>query len=436
MKILLGHKYFFRGGGTSTYLFSLMDYLTQNGHEPIPFSVNYACNEPSEYSNYFVSPPLGSEASHLKDMKITPLSALKLLGRATYSFEARRKARALIHDTEPDIAYLHNLYNYMSPSVIDECKAQSLPIVMRVPDFNLVCAELHLLCNGKVCHECVNRSPLRAIPRKCLKGSLAATAARAISMSVHNRLRIYDKVDLFITPSAFMRNTLIEAGYGAERVIHVPSFYAGALSSSSSEADDPYILYFGRISKEKAVDTLLRAYAIAQPNVRLLLAGGDPDGLTGPLTALAEELQISDRVEFLGLKGREELDDLISGSLFTVVPSRCYDNCPMSVLESFAHGKPVIGSNIGGIPEQITDGCGLLFAPDDAEDLAGCITRMLEDKDARVRMGEAAKQRLAEAYAPEKHCTRLLGILWALINGDDPHEVKEEVAESALCGAG
>jgi len=361
MKILLGHKYFFRGGGTSTYLFALMDYLREKGHEPIPFSVQYAQNEPSEYSDYFISPPLGPDASHLRDMKMSPANALRVLARATYSFEARRKVRALIQATSPDIAYLHNLYNYMSPSMIDECKKQGLPVVMRVPDFNLVCAELHLLRDGKVCKECVGHSPLHALKYGCLKGSRAATAARAISMWAHNLLGIYRKIDLFITPSLFMRETLIEAGYDAHKIIHLRSFYAGSIEDAGPSEEQDYILYFGRIAVEKGIDTLLRAFAIAKPDARLILAGADVDGITGDLGTLAREQGIDDRVEFVGFKGRDELDELIAHSLFTVVPSRWYDNCPMSVLESFAYEKPVIGSNLGGIPEQITPECGMLL---------------------------------------------------------------------------
>lgn len=432
LKILLGHKYFFRGGGTSTYLFALMDYLRANGHEPIPFSVGYSQNEPSEYSQYFMSPPLGPEASHLRDMKMSPVNALRLLARATYSFEARRKTRQLIRATSPDVAYLHNLYNYMSPSMIHECKNHGLPVVMRVPDFNLLCAELHLLRDNHVCKECVGRSPLHALKHSCLKGSRSATAARALSMWVHNLIGVYHKIDLFITPSMFMRDTLVEAGYDAGRIIHLRSFYAGPTHETEPGDEGDYILYFGRIAVEKGLDALLRAFAIAKPNVRLVLAGSDVDGITGGLEALAAQEGIADRVQFVGHKGRDELDSLIRHSIFTVVPSRWYDNCPMSVLESFAHGKPVIGANIGGIPEQITPECGMLFEADNAEDLASCLTAMLADADGRKRMGIAGRARLTQLYSSQHHCETLLHILGSLIAGREPAEITHETEQAAL----
>lgn len=425
MKILLGHKFFFRGGGTSTYLFALMDYLRAHGHEPIPFSVLYDKNEPSEYSRYFLGAPADAATSHLRDMKLTPLKVLRLLGRATYSFEARRKLRVLIADTGPEIAYLHNLYNYMSPSPIDECKARGLPVVMRVPDFNLVCAELHLLREGKVCKECVGHSPLHALKYRCLKGSLGVTAARAVSMTIHNWLGIYRKVDLFVTPSAVMREVLIEGGYDGARIVHLPSFYAGHRDEASEQSEGDYVLYFGRISTEKGLDTLLRAFGLAAEasfgrKVRLLLAGADVDGLTGRLQALAQELGLGERVQFLGPLGRRELDELIAHCLFTVIPSRWYDNSPMSVFESFAHGKPVVGSNIGGIPEQITPDCGLLCEPGNVEELAEAMSKLIANADLRAGMGAAARRRLREAFSPETHCRRLLDIFEALINGSDP----------------
>jgi glycosyltransferase involved in cell wall biosynthesis len=251
-------------------------------------------------------------------------------------------------------------------------------------------------------------------------------------MCVHNALGIYRKVDLFITPSALMREVLIQAGYEADRIVHIPSFYAGNVAADADVAEGDYILYFGRISVEKGLDTLLQAFALASPDVRLILAGTDVDGLAARLQKLAEELGIGDRVEFVGFKGREELDEFIRHCLCTVVPSRWYDNCPMSVLESFAFGKPVIGSDIGGIPEQVTPECGLLFPPNNAEKLAERLKQMLQDAGNRASMGSAAKRRLQEVYSPDRHCGRLLAIFEELINGTDPREIGRREAQNAV----
>jgi len=407
MRILLAQKYFFRGGGTATYLFALIEELEQRGHQWVPFTVAYEQTEVNSYQEYFVSPPLGADQTHLNGMRLSPWAMLKLLGRATYSFEARSKALKLIDAAKPDIAYVHNIYNYMSPSVIHACRKRKIPIVMRVPDYNLMCAELHFLRDGQVCTECLEHGFKWALRYGCLKGSRAATAARVVSMYVHKWLRIYDNVDLFITPSAFMREMMMRAGHDAEKIVHLPSFYPGQVSSDAEPTEDDYILYFGRLAREKGIDTLIRAMARVDGGARLVIAGVDVDGTETELRQLAADLGLNN-VQFVGHLNRAALDEVIEHCLFAVVPSRCYDNCPMATLESFAHSKPVIGSNIGGIPEQIADGCGLLFEPDSVDDLAGQIQLLVDNPDLRRKTGRAAGQRVVAVYAAEAHCDRLL----------------------------
>lgn len=410
----MAHKYFFRGGGTATYLFALIDELEKRGHQCVPFTVAYDQTEVDSYSEYFVSPPLGPDQTHLNGMTLSPWAMLKLLGRATYSFEARSKASRLLDDSQPDIAYVHNIYNYMSPSVIHACRKRRIPIVMRVPDYNLMCAELHFLRDGQVCTECLEHGYKRALRYGCLKGSLAATAARVASMYAHKWLRIYDNVNLFITPSAFMREMMIRAGYDAEKIVHLPSFYPGQVSSDTKPTEDDYILYFGRLAPEKGIDTLIRAMERVDSSIPLVIAGADVDGTQTELRQLTAGLGLNN-VEFVGRLGRAALGESIQRCLFTVVPSRWYDNCPMATLESFAHSKPVIGSNIGGIPEQIADGCGLLFEPDNVDDLAKQIQLLVDNPELRREMGRAAGQRVAAEYAAEAHCDRLLSLFEDLI---------------------
>ncbi len=414
MKILLAHKYFFRGGGTATYLFALIEELEKRGHQWVPFTVAYEQTEVDSYSEYFVSPPLGADETHYSTMKFSPWAMLKLLGRATYSFETRAKARALINDVQPDIAYIHNIYNYMSPSLIHACRQTNIPIVMRVPDYNLMCAELHFLRDGQVCTECVEHGYKRALRYRCLKGSLMATAARVISMYVHKWLHIYDDVDLYITPSAFMREAMIRAGYSPEKIVELHSFYPGQVADDVQLTEDDYILYFGRLAPEKGIDILIRAMAMVERDVRLVIAGADVDGTRAYLQQLAVDLGL-DNIEFVGCLDRAALDKVIQHCLFTVVPSRWYDNCPMAILESFAHHKPVVGARIGGIPEQITDGCGLLFDPENVDHLAQQIQLLVDDPDLRRRMGQTAGTRVRVQYSAEAHCDRLLALFGDVI---------------------
>jgi glycosyltransferase involved in cell wall biosynthesis len=287
---------------------------------------------------------------------------------------------------------------------------------------NMLCAELHgFRRDAQPCTECIPHGPFRALRYRCHKGSWAATFARALTMACHNRLGIYRRVDVLITPSAFMRGLLIEAGFPEDRVVHVPSFYepGGVGDDPAPEADPPYILSFGRVSREKGLDVLVRAAKLLPGDIEIRVAGGDVDGELPRLQRLAADLGVTN-LRFLGFQAKAELAELVRGALFTVVPSRWYDNCPMSVLESFAQGKPVIGADIGGIPEQITPECGMLFAPGDERELADKMTWLLQHGDERRRMGAAAIARLRTAFGARAHCETLLGIFRELTGVPGP----------------
>ena len=421
MKVMLAHKFFFRGSGTSTYVLNLMESFAERGHHGIPFSIAYDRAHASPYSKYFVSPPAGSDEAFYAEIRRTPATVMRLVGRATFSTEAYRKAQALIRDEGIDLAYVHNVYNYMSPSVIPAAKSAGIPVVMRVSDYNLVCASYSLYRGGDgACTECLDRGWTRALVHRCVKGSLSATAARVFSMRVHSLLRIYEKVDLFVTPSEFMRETLIRRGFDERKVVHIPSFFPlnGAVPPAPGSGD--CILYFGRVSREKGLEALIRAYGKLKNPPPLLIVGGDRDGERSRLEQIAGSENGGGRVRFEGHQTPGELGRLIDRALFTVVPSLQHDNAPMSVLESFAHGKPVVGSNMGGIPEQLADGCGLLFEAGDVAGLTRQMQAMLDEPGLRADMGTRSYQRLRTDFSKDRHCDRLLGLFESLCKGAQP----------------
>ena len=421
MRILIAHKYFFRGGGTATYLLALIEELEQLGHDIIPFTVAYEPTVPQAYREFYVSPPGNPAQTHLSDLPKSPAMMLKLLGRAVYSTEAHRKVLALVDAAQPDIAYVNNVYNYMSPSILRAFRTRGVPIVMRVADFNMICPGMSLRYRGEECLRCAKGAYRHGVVRRCHKGSLTASAARACAMYVHRWLRLYDAVDEFVTPSAILRDLLIEAGFPAERVRQIRSFYrppaaAAALTeAAANEESSPYVLYFGRIDREKGLETLVRAFARSGAGARLLIVGSDLDGERARLEGIARQIGATG-VEFHGHKGRQELDALIAGCLFTVIPSEMFDNCPMCVLDSFAHGKPVVGSRVGGIPEQITPEVGYLFEPGNVAELAERLGQLIADVELRGRMGTAARERVVTAYSPEAHCAALLGLFGEVLD--------------------
>lgn len=426
MKIVLAHKYLYRGGGTASYLFALIDELGRRGHQTIPFTVDYAQVALRDYQQYYVSPLAGKDRTHLKDMR-SPLTRLQVFARAAWSSEAYRKARRLAAEQQPDLAYVHNLYSYMSPSPIAAFKRAGLPVVMRVSDYNMLCPGLTVLREGRPCLECIEQGFMHGVRHACHKNSRVGTLARATSMYLHRWLGVYDKVDLFVTPSLFMRTQLVRAGYPEHKIVHLPSFYP-AIEGADPSRERGYILYFGRVSPEKGLTTLIDAMALLPRRLPLIIAGADVDGETERLQQRCWRNRLTN-VEFVGMQQRAELDRLIEGARFVVVPSNWYDNCPMAIFESFAHAKPVIGADIGGIPEQIADGAGMLFQPQDAMDLAMKIETLWDDRDLREDMGAAALRRLQTAYSAENHCHRLLEIFGDLVPTPQ-YERTPQVAEA------
>ncbi|MHC1742516.1 MAG: hypothetical protein AB9873_05735 [Syntrophobacteraceae bacterium] len=183
MDILFCNKYFFLNGGTEKYLRTMMLHLTSIGHRTVPFSVSYANSWSSPYSEYFLEPPGSPSETRFEHVRITPCSALRHLDRSIYSFEARmRLARLLDRVDNVHIAYLLNIYNYMSPSIVHTLKRRSIPVVLRLGDYHLLCASFLFLRNGKPCQLCMQGDYLNGVRFRCVKGSFAASAVRVFAM--------------------------------------------------------------------------------------------------------------------------------------------------------------------------------------------------------------------------------------------------------------
>lgn len=423
MNIVFAQKYLFPGSGTATYLLELKAALEARGHHVVPFTVAYDRAMKSEYSRFYVSPPGSPGETHLKDMQRSPWQALKLMGRATYSLETVRKAAALVDASGADVAYVNNICNYMSPSMLPAFKSCGIPVIMRVADCNLLCASHVFLRDNAVCTDCLDRGLWCALKHRCVKGSMVATAGRVASMWLHRLMRVYECVDLFITPSKFLKEILVQAGLAANRIQHLPSFCPGTVAHEERNHRGEHILFFGRVSAQKGIDTLIDAYALLRPAVPLVIAGGDRDGELDCLRRRAADVGVSDSVRFVGHQERHELDSLLRRAAFVVVPSKCLDVFPMSVLECFARGKPVIGSRVGGIPEQITPECGMLFEPGNVAELATHMKALLRDEPRRRRMGESALRRAERTFSLEQHCRALLGLFERLAIGEAVEEL-------------
>jgi glycosyltransferase involved in cell wall biosynthesis len=410
MKIIVCNKFFFLNGGTEKYLQALLRHLSLSGHDPVPFSVGYAGSWQSEYSRFFLPPPGRADEIFYRDIRLRPASILRYIDRSVYSLEARRALARLLRETGgADIAYLLNIYNYMSPSIIDGFRKRGIPVVMRLGDYNLQCPSYLFLRANRPCTLCMRGSYWHGLRYRCVKGSFSASTLRAAAMYVHRLLRLYTRVDAFVVPCEFMRSQLVLGGFPYER-IHVIRSPAVSETAPDSARTRRHILYFGRISPEKGLDTLIEAWSRLADAPELILAGRSYDGEQERLATLVPRSH-RDRVIFTGFQEPAELGRLIDEALLTAVPSRWYDNAPLSVHESFLHATPVIAARIGGIPEQVQHGItGMLFEPDSADGLHAALHAMLSDRELLEQMGRAAHDYVNRECGMDLHAEHLLDL--------------------------
>jgi len=421
MTILMANKFFFVNGGTDRYFFHMMRHIEQRGHRAIPFSVQHSISRPSPWLPYFLPPPGKPDETHYAHLRWTPSTMIRLIDRAFYSIEARCRLRRLLKACgRVDIAYILNIYNYMSPSIIHTLVKHNIPIVMRIGDYNLQCANYLFLRNGHPCVLCAQGQYYHALRYRCVKGNAALTWVRVFSMYLHRLLGLYGHVKAFVVPCRFMKSMLRLGSIPEKKIVVIPSpiDVSSQESIAPQKCDWDYILYFGRISYEKGLDTLIDAYQKldGDQTPHLVLLGRDYDGETRRLQRRLRK-DFEEKIHFLGFIEGPDLQRWIKGSLFTVVPSRWYDNAPMSVYESYAMQRPVLCANIGGLKEQVEDGVtGRLFEANTTEDLVAALLWMLGNRERLTEMGLRGHAKVLEENSTEKHLNALLALFESLVD--------------------
>lgn len=407
MRILIVNYRYFISGGPEKYMFNVKKLLEQYGHEVIPFSVHSNKNEETEYSKYFVEPIGGKDATYFEEVRKTPKSIWQMLTRSIYSVEVRKAIQKEIREVKPDLVYIIHFVNKLSPSVIIGAKKMGLPVVLRLSDYFLLCPRFDFMYKKKVCEECLLHGYRSCIKKRCVKNSLFASSVRVFSMKVHNLFHIYKNVDAFITPSEFLKKKLVTNGFEEEKIACIPTF-----TTSRSEVGKPQIgtygLYFGRITEEKGVETVIRAYE-KLPDYPVKIMGDDTTNEAIRLKQYVADKGLNN-IKFLGFKAGKKLEEMIKGARFVLIPSIWYDNLPNTALEAFQYSKPVLASDIGSLPELVIDGYnGYLFEPGNAEELAQKI-KLFDDESRVVYMGGNSRIRLADKFSPQSHYDALINV--------------------------
>ncbi len=396
MKILMINSFNYLRGGAERCFLDLSDLLRSHGHEVIPFCMDHPQNLPSEYSDHFVDFidfPTELGKSGLR-------SKLRVMERILYSREAKRKVERLLTETRPDLVHIHGFIHEMSTSILPVLKAAGLPVIQTLHDYKPACPNTTFVSNDRVCEACRGGRYYNMTRYRCKRGSLSASFLATTEMYFHELFRLYQpNIDLFISPSYFLREKMIEHGL-CRPITVIPNFINPDSFQASYEPENQ-IIYAGRLVRVKGILTLLEAMRRLNSDVTLNIAG------TGELEEEVRRFVAEHRltnVRLLGHLSTDELARLVRRSLFTVVPSEWYENYSMTVIESLASGTPVVGARMGGIPEQITHGVnGLLFAPGDAAGLAEQMQHLIDNRETAIAMGRAGRLQTETINGPDAH---------------------------------
>lgn len=393
MRILHINKFGYRKGGAESYMLDLAELQRAAGHETAVFAMAHERNEPSPYSRHY--------APHVEYDPLPDGLTLKI--RAGASMLWNRKAAgglaAVIDEFRPDVAHLHNVYHQLSPSILRPLSRSGTPVVMTLHDFKLVCPTYDMLDHGRTCEACLPHSFHQAALHRCKNDSVVASGLLGFELGLHRLFGAYGGVQRFICPSRFLEGKMRQGGLYPDRLRHLPYVVDIPDEPAPDNPTGPFV-YAGRLADQKAVDVLIDAVALV-PGARVDIAG------EGPERAVLEQRAAAvapSQVRFLGHLDRAGVARTMEGARAIVLPSRWYENQPMVILEAMALGLPVIGTDLGGIPEELGGGAaGLLVGADDPHGLAAAMSRVMNDPVAARALGDAARERAIALHAPPVH---------------------------------
>lgn len=344
MKILMVNKFLHPNGGSETYIFKLGNFLQNQGHQVQYFGM--------EHENRIVGNSVEAYTSNMDFHGGSKLQKLLYPVKTIYSVEARKKIRLVLDDFQPDVCHLNNFNYQLTPSIILEIRkweresGHPCRIVFTAHDLQLVCP--NHMCRNPItrqnCEKCLGGRFIHCAKGKCIHGSLAKSVIGMLEAYLWNAVGVYKQIDSVICCSHFVKTKLDTNPVLAAKTVAMHNFVDPAEQKEVEKKN--YVLYFGRFSEEKGIATLVQA-AKALPEIPFVFAG------SGPLEPMLDGIP---NVKNVGFQTGEDLEMLIREARFTVYPSEWYENCPFSVMESQMYGTPVMGANIGGIPELIRVG--------------------------------------------------------------------------------
>lgn len=352
MKILLANKFYYYRGGDCIYMLNLELLLREHGHEVAIFAMDYPENLDTSWKKYFPS-----------EIKFKPgLGMIEAFLRPLGTNEVKRKFCALLDEFQPDVVHLNNIHTQLSPIIAELAYKKGIKVVWTLHDLKLLCPRYDCLRNGKVaCEECFTNKR-KVLEYRCMKNSKMASILAYKEAMKWTRERLEKCTDMFICPSQFIADKMIQGGFDKMKMCTLCNFIDVEKTRKQNYDKQDYYCFIGRLSHEKGVPTLVKA--ARQLPYKLIIIG------EGPLMEELKTLATGANIELVGYKQWSEIKALVGHARFSVISSECNENNPLSVIEAQCLGTPVLGARMGGIPELIEEGkSGMLFESKDVVDL-------------------------------------------------------------------
>lgn len=379
MKVLMAHNRYLESGGEDISFRMEVEMLRRNGCDVVTYEED--------------------------NKRVKQLGALRTAARSIWSPETYRKVRSILRETGCDVVHVQNFFPLISPSIYYAARAEGVPVVQSLRNYRLMCPGGTLNRNGKICEACVGKVfPWPAVRRACYRNSRFATGVVASMLTVNKALGTWaHMVDAYIALTENMRGKFVQAGLPADKIFVKSNFLHPVPSTGAGDGD--FALFVGRLSPEKGVETLLKAWTSVGDAIPLKIAG------TGPLEDRIADGTRPSSIEGLGWQPEEEVLRLMGSARFIVIPTEWYEGQPRTAIEAFARGLPVIASNIGAMAELIEDGeSGLLFTPGDAEELASKVRWALDNSEKMAAIGARGRIEFERKYTAEHNFGKLMEI--------------------------
>ena len=387
MKIIIIHYRYYQVSGPEIYLFNVSKLLEEKGHIVIPFSLKYQSNVQTSFNNYFADPVITEFHIHRNANKISIHNKLRIIKNSFYNTEVYRKLSILIKIEKPDLVYVLQYASKLSVSIFDACNDNNVPVILRLSDFNLVCAKNILFRNGNICIKCINNK-LYGVKYRCVHDSFSQSLVYYFVQKCNEIRHFENQINSFIVPSLFTISLLKSSNQFKNcNFYHIPSFINKEIDNNIIPKIFQYNLTkglklccFGRVADDKGIDILIDSINVLKQkgtNVYLDIIGDNSSDYAIEQMLKVKNLNLS-CIKFSGYLSNEEILNGLSNYHYSVIPSKVYDNMPNSLIESCLMGVPVIVSSHGSLLELVEDGFnGFTFEPNSYLSLATTIESLL-----------------------------------------------------------